>query len=695
MKCWEIGLLCIFISLSVSAQRPRYEKMSPFVREAMASALATKQLSRSQSDNRLLTAFVRIDGNAAEVLRQYGCKGLARVGDISIAAIPLNKLGALSCGRQVKRIEAGRRCSVQMDTTRLVVNAETAYTGEGLPQVYTGRGVVVGVQDIGFDLTHPNFYSADMSRYRIKALWDQLSRDTVGSTLYVGRDYIGKDALLELGHPVDGETQTHGTHTTGIAAGSGSEGNGVVSPYRGLACDADLVLVDNAADNTSLIDPKDYYKYTYATDALGFKYIFDYAERMKQPCVINFSEGSSQDFHGNDQLYYELLAKLIGPGRIIVSSAGNDGARNTYIHKPVGQQRAGGFVLSSEKHFNCTAKSKQTFTFRISIYNNVTSPTMIDVLTTDVCGARDSLLTDSLLVGGKKYIWRVLAYPNSYDMSETAYDFQLSSPSKVGDSPQVSLQVMGREADVKLYRMSGYMFPHTLDPVLNAGDCRYTIFSPSSSPDVICVGSTSYRTQFINYLDEKKVYDSGRNGIRSPFSAMGPTLDGRIKPDVMAPGQNIVSSYSTFFINNPKNVNGSVQSDVRHFEFNGRTYAWNSNAGTSMSAPVVAGAIALWLQADPTLTPADCLEIFSKTCIHYDTTLAYPNNLYGYGQIDVVAGLKEVLRRKALSINIIDDKRKVEQDDNRIYLLDGRYVGTGDINLPKGIYIRNGKKLIK
>ena len=40
-----------------------------------------------------------------------------------------------------------------------------------------------------------------------------------------------------------------------------------------------------------LIDPKDYYKYTYATDALGFKYIFDYAERMHQPCVINFSEG--------------------------------------------------------------------------------------------------------------------------------------------------------------------------------------------------------------------------------------------------------------------------------------------------------------------------------------------------------------------------------------------------------------------
>ena len=74
-----VFLLFIFISLSMNAQRPRYEKMSSFVREAMASSLVNKQLTRSQSDNRLLTAFVRIDGNSAEVLKQYGCKELARV----------------------------------------------------------------------------------------------------------------------------------------------------------------------------------------------------------------------------------------------------------------------------------------------------------------------------------------------------------------------------------------------------------------------------------------------------------------------------------------------------------------------------------------------------------------------------------------------------------------------------------------
>lgn len=689
------SLLLIFLSFNMYAQRARFDKMSPFVREAMTSALATRQLTRGQADDRILTAFVRIEGKTADVLQKNGCKELARVGNISIVAIPLHRLADLSRNQQVSRIETGRRCSIQMDTTRQVVNAEPVYRGEGLPEAYTGRGVIVGVQDIGFDLTHPNFYSADMSRYRIKAMWDQLSRDTVGSALYVGRDYVGEEALLGLQHPVDGETQTHGTHTAGIAAGSGAEGNGVLSPYRGVAYDAELVLVDNAADNVDLIDPKDYYKYTYATDALGFKYIFDYADRHNQPCVINFSEGSPQDFHGYDQLYYELLAKLTGPGRIIVSSAGNDGAKPTYIHKPIGKERAGAFIYGNKKGFSCTAKSKQSFAFRVSIYNKVDNPTLIEVPSARVCSARDSLLTDSTVIDGKKYVWRVLAYPNSYDHSETAYDLQLSGSGTIGDGAMVSLQVIGGDADIELYRISGNMFPDTLDPVLDAGDCRYTAFSPSSSPDVICVGATGYRTQFVNYLGEKKIYNNGQNGVRTPFSAMGPTFDGRIKPDVMAPGQNIVSSYSTFFINNPKNTNGSVQSDVRHFTYNGRTYAWNSNAGTSMASPVVAGAIALWLQADPALTPADCLEIFAKTCTRYDASLSYPNNLYGYGQIDVAAGLREVLRKKTNGIKNINDRQEKEQYDNRIYLLDGRYVGTSESSLPKGIYIRNGKKFIK
>ena len=85
----------------------------------------------------------------------------------------------------------------------------------------------------------------------------------------------------------------------------------------------------------------DVYKYTYATDALGFKYIFDYAEQTNQPCVISFSEGSQQDFYGYDVLYYEMLGELVGPGRILVASAGNEGRKLSYLRKERGREKAG------------------------------------------------------------------------------------------------------------------------------------------------------------------------------------------------------------------------------------------------------------------------------------------------------------------------------------------------------------------
>ena len=62
-----------------------------------------------------------------------------------------------------------------------------------------------------------------------------------------------------------------------------------------------------------------------------------------------------------------------------------------------------------------------------------------------------------------------------------------------------------------------------------------------------------------------------------------------------------------------------------------------------MSAPVVAGTIALWLQAKPSLTYEDVREIFSRTCRHPEESLTYPNNTYGYGEIDAYRGLLDVL----------------------------------------------------
>jgi hypothetical protein len=110
----------------------------------------------------------------------------------------------------------------------------------------------------------------------------------------------------------------------------------------------------------------------------------------------------------------------------------------------------------------------------------------------------------------------------------------------------------------------------------------------------------------------------------------------------MAPGTNIISSYSSYYLEACPDAS-DIESDVEHFEFNGRTYAWNSNSGTSMSTPVAAGAIALWLEANPTLSRDDVMEVIRQTSRRYDESLEYPNNFYGYGEIDAYKGLLYIL----------------------------------------------------
>ena len=590
----------------------------------------------AQRETPTVCAFIRITDDADRILRQNGCQKLAQAGNIYIAAIPADRLGALSQERNVSRIEARRGTHALMDSMAIHLNALPVYAGTSLPQAYTGKDVVMGIMDIGFDLTHPNFYDAQATNYRIKRLWDQISPDTIGSSLFVGRDYSGERELLDLGCSYDGKQQTHGTHTLGIAAGSGYN-----SPYRGMAWESDICLVNNATtEDIALIDTADYDKYTFATDALGFKYIFDYAQSVGKPCVVSFSEGSEQDFYGYDVLYYAMLDSLLGPGRILVASAGNNGNVVNFIHKERGRERAGTFVQTNIDRMSLTAKADAPFTLRTTIYN--TEPKVIEIPTNEVLAREDSCYTDSVLIDDRMYYITLTAYPSCYIPTETCYDIELRALANLGNHKPLSVEFVGRDADIEVYRNSGNLVTNPLAPELCDATVGRTIHSPSSAPRVICVGATGYRTGITNYLGEYREFNQGNDGRRSSYSSIGPTFDGRIKPDVMAPGSNIISSYSSYYLeNNPQA--GDIRSDVEHFDFRGRTYSWNSNAGTSMATPAVGGAIALWLQAKPTLTPEEAMDVIAHTSSHYDESLSYPNNEYGYGQIDVYRGLLYIL----------------------------------------------------
>ena len=607
------------------AQKPRLYKMSPMLRQLVVGKNVPQ-----------VCAFVRVKGDAEPIFSRHGCRELARKGDIYIVSIPTDKLSALSQERSVSRIEARRGNEIHMDSMAIHLNATPIYEGTNLPSAFTGKGVVVGVMDIGFDLTHPNFYDATGTKYRISRLWDHITKDTIGSQFYVGRDYTTEAELLELGCCYDGKQETHGTHTLGIAAGSGYN-----SKYRGMAWESDICLVANATSNDiALIDSADYHKYTFATDALGFKYIFDYAEQTNQPCVISFSEGSQQDFYGYDVLYYEMLDALVGPGHILVASAGNDGRKLSYLFKERGRERVGTFMSNTAKSLALTAKSDAPFTLRTTIYGEETA--VIDIPTSRVVALEDSCLIDTIPACGNDYFFTVTAYPSCYIPSETCFDIEIRMNGRPGYDTPLSFEFIGEEAEIEVFRSVGTMAANSLNPSLSDAVATHNIHSPSSAPRVICVGATSYRTGITNYLGEYRPYNQGTNGQRGGYSSVGPTYDGRTKPDVMAPGTNIVSSYSSFYLeNNPEARD--ILSDVEHFDFQGRTYAWNCNSGTSMATPAVAGAIALWLQAKPTLTPEEAMEVISRTSRHYDPSLSYPNNFYGHGQIDAYRGLLDIL----------------------------------------------------
>lgn len=634
--------VCFAIVLCSCPAFSQQEKMSAFIRQ-LASRQHPSLSTRSASANGgEVCAFVRIsEGQPERVLKENGCRSLAHWGDIHIAMIPLSSIERLAAQPAVSRIEARRSCSLLMDTTALCINALPVYDGDQLPQAYTGRGVVMGVMDIGFDLTHPNFYSADLRDYRVRRFWDQLDLAR-NDTLPVGCDYDGADAILAYAHSRDGLDQTHGTHTLGIAAGSGYD-----SPYRGMAFESDICLVSNATtEDIALIDSADLYKYTSATDALGFKYIFDYAESVGQPCVISFSEGGPQGFSDEERLFYEVLDSLTGPGRIIVAAAGNSGDDDFYVPKPFGQELAGTYIFDFDKDASFAARGDAPYTLRVVAYMEGEEP---DTLL--ICPFSEALAPDTIIHAFPgELTLKALCYRSFYNPQDMAVEVGLMGSDNwgkldwIGLKPEISIEVIGEGAEAEILLQDGYFVGGVnYDVTHDDQETSHSIHSPGSAPSVICVGASSHRTAILNYEGVWRIFDQGTNGRRADYSSVGPTFDGRIKPDVMAPGNNIISSYSSFYCETHPTAS-DIASNVSVFDFNGRSYAWNSNAGTSMATPVVAGAIALWLQAKPDLSPQQALDVISRTARQYTDTLSYPNNYYGYGEIDVYNGLLAVLQ---------------------------------------------------
>jgi len=638
----KTGLFVVFgfVFLCLMAKGADYRKMSRLVQQASRETTHAKARSRGQAiDRASIIAFVRIDPTKGEaILREYGCRPLASKSDITIAEIPLRCLTALSEHPDVSRIEANERAQICLDTTASIINVLPAYTPTSSHQAFTGKGVVVGLMDIGFDLTHPTFYDSTATQYRIGAFWDMLSKDTVGSGLPVGRDVRGYEAVRAYGHSTDGKTQKHGTHTLGIAAGSGYDTN-----YRGVAYESDICLVSNAvASDIEYIDSADYYKYTTATDALGFQYLFDYADRQGKPCVVSFSEGYSPYLDEEDSLFAAYIDCLTGPGHILVTSAGNENLEKTYMEKCMGTAQAGAFLRVFKENARYTIKTDGELRVQLLVYDEErTLP--CDTLTFSTADGRlDSLFSDTLFYENDTCIVQAVRYPSPFT-GDTLCLVALSATRTLDKLPAMALVLEGEACRAELFgNASSALTSRGIDPRWDAATKGHNVMAPSCFPSVISAGSTSHRLQVRNYLGETQDYSAGKTaGVVSPFSSRGPTIDGRRKPDVTAPGANIISSSSEYTYAQDSTAN--EKEIIAFSQFEGKDYPWIFNSGTSMSAPFVAGTIALWLQAKADLTPQEVMGIIERTSSHPEDSIAYPNNDYGYGQIDGYRGLLDIL----------------------------------------------------
>lgn len=278
------------------------------------------------SGNFYLPALILTDGNLKpEALRQKGIRVNTQAGKVWTVEFPESSFSQLCRNLPgVQYIELDVPLALSMDSARRTTRVDSVHAGIGLPKGFSGKDVVMGVMDVGFDYDHPALYDTTYSRYRVRRIWEQKATAGTPPTGYsYGREITDTAQMKAAG--TDNPDNTHGMHVAGIAAGSGAgAGDSTNRKYRGIAYNADVVLVGitpaaNAWTSTSMSDIVD-----------GMNYIYSYAASVNKPAVANLSWGCPVGPHDGQSLFSQACDGLTGPGKVFVLSGGNNG--DNFIH---------------------------------------------------------------------------------------------------------------------------------------------------------------------------------------------------------------------------------------------------------------------------------------------------------------------------------------------------------------------------
>lgn len=680
------AILLFLYGISIYAQQA-YDrhKMSDYLRELIHKQHGNRGKSAPKVSHASVTTLMKFnqEGCASSMAKEYGCQLIDSIGHIYIVRIPIAQLGQLSLDNRVKRIDAHEMPRPTMDETPTRVGAAKAWNGtSSLPQAFTGEGVLAGVVDIGFDFTHPMFLDAE-GNSRILQFFAPVEDDD-GELQW---NTYNSQEVTNLRHSPFATYQYHGTHVASIMAGSAVRGE--KGTYSGIAPRSDIMIVEFGTDSVGSTTSSA----TTADLVLYCKRIFDEAEALNRPCVVNLSAGGYVPIAVDMSTEDEAIEAMLGAGRIFVNSAGNLGGLPATMTKKANEEEVMAAFYGADFSDSISTQSKaeridcfllteypQQIEFHLEYGNGFfRKPMKTITIRTDSIEAVDDMciIQDSLVDLARFVMITLKAYKianphgtaSSYHITLEAdlnewdgfwNDFYHYSFSHFLGLNGISVSLVS-DYPCEMYTNPWYT-PFTIVKNFKTGEYNecisyaHTIAWPASNENVIAVGAMNTR-RGKSWLTGEELPPQ-----LASFSSQGPNWDNQIKPDVVAPGSNIRAAYDRFY-----SVDGYESKSYDSInDATGNEHYIISESGTSMSSPVVAGAIALWLQAKPNLTPVEIKEVLAETCSHPEE-VEYPNNRYGYGEIDVYRGLLYIL---GLTDKI--DDLSAHQPASLRFLLEGR-----------------------
>ncbi|MBI2429376.1 MAG: S8 family peptidase [Ignavibacteriales bacterium] len=612
-------LTVVLVSLSIATAQSYNKGKIDFrlwddIEQSLNNASATSTSKFFKSNGGVKSADVIVYSTSVAEARNAGIEPISVYENFYTAKITADQMMALSDLQSTVYIEAPKMRYPKLNVSLVEMKVDKLHAGQVNSTAYKGSGVIVGIIDSGIDWKHHDFRSdSDTTKSRILFLRDMTTGKEFTQT-QINNELDGTPANV-----VDEEDFSgHGTHVASTAAGDGSASSGT---YKGVAPEADLIIVkagDEGFSTTNIIN--------------GITYIRQKAVAAGKSFVINMSLGGHDGAHdGTSAEEAAVESELSTAGRQIVIAAGNEGSDPIYGGATLAQSANKVFTVDVPS-FTPNAGAANDFVYLTMWYKNGDNFT-VSVKTPDnttvqaATGASQNVST----ANGQVHIVNGTGAVNSKGAKECfieIYDADAGTTPTVSTSWTITVTAgsvpQGGTFDIWLAASSmGAEF-------LTGNSFSKLVGMPGTAEGAITVGAYVTKWSWSSLAGNVGYSGADRTNNFSTFSSMGPTRDGRQKPDVSAPGQAIAAARSS-----------SAAFSNQLLLAPGGKYVIEQ--GTSMASPHVAGLVALMLQAKPTLTAAQIRSALRSTSRTDGNVGTVPNAQWGYGKVDAQAVLQNIL----------------------------------------------------